>query len=119
MTTTVFAKSTLMTYQGWGIRGKESIQSFSLNSDTYVTVAHTNSNFSYNAYGEDVMDVTFQSKGLLGVWSSTGYKFRTRGNTTSYYSTTLPGGNTYRLYFNTAYQGAVANISGKVTGKLA
>lgn len=109
----VFAAGTLMTYEGWGIRGKASIQSFSLSSDRNVTLTHTNSNFSYNAYGEDVMDVTFQSKGLI--WSNTGYKVRTRGNGTSTYSTKLPAG-TYRLYFNTAYQGAVADISGNVKG---
>lgn len=109
----VFAAGTLMTYQGWGIRGKASIQSFTLNSDRNVTLSHTNSNFSYNAYGEDVMDVTFQSKGLI--WNNTGYKIRTRGNGTTTYSTKLPVG-TYRLYFNTAYQGAVADISGDVKG---
>lgn len=109
----VFAAGTLMTYEGWGIRGKASIQSFSIGSDRNITLNHTNKNFSFNRYGEDIMDVTFQSKGLI--WSSTGYSFRTKGNGTSTFSTKLPAG-TYRLYFSTAYPGAVADISGNVKG---
>lgn len=108
---TVFASGTLLTYQGWGIRGKESVQNFTINSDTYVTLTHTNSNFAYNGYGEDVMVITYQKKGFW--WSNTEYSVTTRGNGSTTYSTTLPRG-TYRLYFNTIYQGATADISGNV-----
>lgn len=109
---TVFAGGTLMTYEGWEIRGKASIQNFTINSNTYVTLTHTNSHFAYNGPGEDVMVVKYQKKGLW--WDDTEYSYTTRGNGTSTYSVTLPSG-TYRLYFSTIYQGAVADIKGNVT----
>lgn len=49
MTCTVLARGTLLTYEGWGIRGKYSNGSFTLNSGTFVRLKHTNSHFFYNA----------------------------------------------------------------------
>ena len=114
MTSTVLAAGTLMTYQGWGIRGKDSVQSFSIGSTTYINLTHTNSNFAYNNPSEAIMDVTFTTKSFWGGWVKTPYSLRTQGNGTSYYSTNLPA-NTYKLYFNTIYSGAVADVSGRVT----
>lgn len=114
MTCTVLARGTLLTYEDWGIRGKYSNGSFTLNSGTFVRLKHTNSHFSYNAPGNDYMDVTFHIKGFLGFYRDSGYKLRTKGNGTSYFSSNLPRG-TYKLYFNTIRQGAVADIKGVVT----
>lgn len=114
MTSSVFARGVLLTYEGWGIRGKASIHNFTLNDSTHVYLNHTNSNFSYNYLGEDVMQITFQKRNGLGVWNNTGFSTLTYGNATSYYDCTLSAG-TYRLYFNTVYSGAVADISGNVT----
>lgn len=66
MATTVLASSVLLSYEGWGIRGKASVRSFSLNSNISITINHTNSNFSYNGPDEDIMIVTLQKKNWFG-----------------------------------------------------
>ncbi len=114
MTVSVFASSTLLTYSGSGIRGKLSVNSFTLNNKTTVTLKHTNKSWSYVVSDDAIMDVTFYRKGLLGHYSATAYKMRTYGTGTTTQTFPLPK-DTYKLYFNTIRQGASANISGTVT----
>ena len=115
MTTTVLAKSTLMTYQGWAIRGKASIQNFTISSTTAITLTHTNDSFAYNYPGTDYMKITYQKKNSLGIYSNTSYSTTTHGTGTFTYNCSLSSG-TYRLYFNTLDTGTSADISGNVKG---
>ena len=101
-TTVAFAGSTttLLTYEGFGIRSKKSAQNFELNGETKITVNHDQTvNAAYlprESYCS--MTVSLQKKGVL-VYSDTGDEFTLYGSDATVRTWTKAKG-TYRLWFS-------------------
>lgn len=108
-TTTAMAAN-LMTYEGWGIRGKYSVSSFSNTGTFYVD--HTNVAWNNVPSASQKMEV----QAHLSTWY--GYSNQQSITTTGTSTTTLtysdlPTG-TYKLYFYAPIDPAAADIKGTV-----
>lgn len=116
----VFAATTLMTYNGTGIRDKASISSFKLSKKTTVAVNHTTSKWSGSSEinSSKWLNVAVQKKGAISYSTVGSTDYYSTGSWTTKY--TLDSG-TYRLYFTSHTSQAVddnyysANIDGSVT----
>lgn len=122
-TVTAFAATTtLLTYEGTGIRDKNTISQAKLSKKTTITVKHTTSDvvnigkLDPNKYS---LKVTLLKKGSIS-WNDTGDSFYVQGKTTKTVSWTKSAG-TYKLNFYSkkpTSSGAVwpaFDISGKIT----
>lgn len=100
-TTVAFAASTtLMSYEGTGIRAKASVQNFQLTKETKITINHDQTISPAYAPRESVssMTVKLQKKGTI-FYSDTGDSVKTYGSGGFIKSYTKSSG-TYRLYFS-------------------
>ena len=61
-TTMVYAKGTLMTYEGIGIRDKNSVQSFHLAAKTSIVVSHTTQKFEKWIPGDCGVEISLRMK---------------------------------------------------------
>lgn len=106
---TVFA-TTFMSYEGWGIYRKDSVQTFSLSRQTVIYIQHTTVNWD-DGVNSNVMTIKVKKKNGLGYYAETGQNFSVRGvRSLTDYWTLEPG--TYRLGFQS--DGATAHIKGQV-----
>ena len=114
---TYAASTTLMTYNGTGIRDKNSVKTFTLSSTTTITVQHTTTGFEKNLPVTKYVEISLLRKGPF-MYNKTGDSFCVYGVDSRSKSWTKDSG-TYRLNFRTygSYQGewAGANIRGSVT----
>lgn len=100
-TTVAFAASTtLMSYNGTGIRAKASVQNFKLTNQSTITIDHKQTiDPAYKARESSCsMTVKLQRKGTV-VYSDTGDSVKTYGSGGFKKSYTKSSG-TYRLYFS-------------------
>lgn len=100
-TTIVFAGSTtLLTYEGFGIRSKKSVQNFELTQTTSITVNHNQTvNTAYSPRESSCsMKVSLQRKGVL-VYSDTGDEFTLYGSNSTVRTWSKAKG-TYGLWFS-------------------
>ena len=114
---TYAASTTLMTYNGTGIRDKNSVKTFKLSSTTTITVHHTTTGFEKNLPVTKYVEISLLRK--------TGFSFYKTGDSFCVYEANSGSkswrkdSGTYRLNFRTygSYQGewAGANIRGSVT----
>lgn len=98
-TTILAASSTLLSYNGQGIRSRPSVSSFSLSRDTTITINHKQTlNTPYiPVESSSYMTVSLQKKGLF-YYNDTGDNMRNTG--TNYDRKTMRNSaGTYRLYF--------------------
>lgn len=117
-TTLAFAASTtLMTYNGTGIRDKNSVSNFTLSSRSSFTVRHRTTSFETSVPVDMSVTISLLRKNGLS-YNKTGDSFNVYGASSDSKSWTKDSG-TYKLNFHTngAWQGtwAAANISGSVT----
>lgn len=119
-TTVAFAGSTtLMTYEGIGIRSKKSVQNFELTKTTSITIDHNQTVNAAYQHRKDYcsMTVSLQKKGTI-FYSDTGDEFTiySDGGTIKTWSKAK---GTYRLWFHSAEISdgtwPAYDIDGKVT----
>lgn len=100
-TTTVFAATTLLSYDGSGIRSKDSVNSFSLSKKTTITVKHTTTDIksigSKSPSNYSII-VSLKKKNNL-FYTLTGDDFTVKGITSKNTTWTKSAG-TYKLYFH-------------------
>lgn len=108
-TSTVFAK-TLMTYNGTGIRGKYSVNSFNTKNGKF-SVTHTNSSWNNVGSSYKRMQVQAHKKTWRGYSNQQTREVYGTGTKTLYYNVTS---GTYKLYFHAPHRPAAANIRGSV-----
>ena len=109
----VFA-ATLMTYNGSGIRGKYSVNNFSVNSTKTIYINHRNNSWNNVAASSKVMEVQVHKRNSIGLYNSTGMQFTVSGTSSKTQAYSI-GSGTYKLYFHAPYNPAAADISGSVT----
>lgn len=98
-TTILAASSTLLSYNGEGIRSRPSVSSFNLSTNTTITLNHNQKLLpQYQHYSNSAkMTVSLQKKGGL-VYNNTGDTLVGYGDFSSRKTMTKSSG-TYRLYF--------------------
>lgn len=109
----VFA-ATLMTYNGSGIRGKYSVNNFSVNSTKTIYINHTNSSWNNVASSSKYMEVQVHKRNAIGLYSATGMQFNVYGTSSKTQAYSV-GSGTYKLYFHAPVNPAAADIYGSVT----
>lgn len=108
---TAFASS-LMTYNGSGIRGKYSIGTFSINSnDSTFYVDHSQ---SWNYGGTQVMDITAYKQNWAGSYSSNQGTETASGDGSFTLTFSEKPSGVYKLYFGAEGSYNAADISGEV-----
>lgn len=97
--TTVLAASTLLSYNGQGIRSRPSVSSFSLSGNTTITINHRQTLLpAYTSVANrSKMTVSLQKKSGL-FYNDTGDRMINYGSTSDRKTMTKSSG-TYRLYF--------------------
>lgn len=99
-TTTVFAATTLLSYDGTGIRGKDSVHSFELSKKSTITVKHTTTDIG-SIGGKSPSNysivVSLLKKNNL-FYNSTGDDFTVKGIKSKNATWTKSAG-TYKLHF--------------------
>ncbi len=117
-TLTTFASTTyatLMSYEGWGIAGKDSVQTFIINDTDTVTINHTTTRWTNaSPSASPTLDVEIRKKNFLGYFAGTGKFLSKSGTGSASKSFSLTDGH-YRLYFSTSHSTAKADIKGNVT----
>lgn len=117
-TLTTFASTTyatLMSYEGWGIAGKDSVQTFIINDTDTVTINHTTSRWTNASPSvSPTLDVEITKKNAFGYFAGTGKFLSKTGTGSASKSFNLSNGH-YRLYFSTSHSTAKADINGNVT----
>lgn len=101
LTTLAFGATTLMSYNGTGIRDKESAQTFNLSKKSSVTVNHASTAVGVDGFkGTIKLTVYLQKKNSNGNFVNTSHNFSLTGSGKKEKKVTwsLEKG-TYRLYF--------------------
>lgn len=112
---TAFAATTILTYDGTGIGGKISVNSFTLSSTTTVTINHTTSAWTGVSSGSTpTLKIQVRKKNLAGLYTNTGNEFQKTGTGSTSKSYSL-GSDNYKLYFYTSHSTTKANINVYVT----
>lgn len=111
---TVYAKGTLMSWDGSGIHSKESVDNFTVNSKTKIKIS---SNISWNSCYPNVptLYLNLQKKGMITF--STVQTFTHTGLGNEQFTTSIDKG-TYRMYFQSAGSPCTIdklNITGSVS----
>lgn len=105
-----FAGGTILTYKGWGICAKYSVNSGSISQDRTCTVTHTQ---KPNYGGDCAMQVDMRrQEGIF--WSTKAYRSFSNQVTGQKFSSWIPAG-TYKLYFQTVKGGNTFDINGQFT----
>lgn len=111
-TITAFASTTLMTYHGWEIRGKFSVNEFVLKDSDFVVV-HENVKWNNVSSAKQEMEVQAFRKAWGGYLKKQATKTTYGVGTTRLKFTGLDKG-TYKLYFHAPHSPACAEIKGEV-----
>lgn len=112
---TAFAATTLLSYNGTGIGGKYSVNSFSLSDTTSITINHNTSAWTNcSPSASPTLNIQVRKKNIVGLYAETGNEFSKTGTGSTSMSYSLNSG-TYKLYFYTNHATAKADIDGSVT----
>lgn len=119
-TSIAFAATTLLSYSATGVRDMHSANSFTLSSQTKVTLKHNTTGVTYNGTqpnSKAVLTVNLMRKGTV-LYAKTGGSFTTTGIKSKTVSWKKSAG-TYRLQFTTTALSETwwpgVDINGKVT----
>lgn len=113
-TMTAFAATTLLTYNGTGIGGKFSVNSFNISSNSNITINHNTTAWSGVGPASTLtLTIRIYQKNSLGLYSSTKDYFTCTGVGSNKATFNINSG-TYKLYFSSNMSAAAADINGTV-----
>lgn len=113
-TVTAFAAATILKYDGTGIGGKFSVNSFTLSSNSNVTVNHNTTKWSgVGPQATPTLTIRLYQKNSLGLYTST-KDYLTCTGVGSNQATFNINSGTYKLYFSSNMSSAAADINGNV-----